>query len=144
LPAALRPTACASGVALRDAISLIVSSLIAIHLIFGLKGLLLTFRLLILSVTVADEWIQGTVVIEPQRGIGEKYFVSFYPASPDHRPCVKSDKGLCFARSFSESDLLDAFREAETWLKYTLLDELAAKPFMCVIRTSVHDRLLQS
>lgn len=94
---------------------------------------------------MADKLIQGTVTIEPQRGIaGERYFVSFYPAPPDHRPCVKSDDGCCFAKSLSESELLDAFREADIWLKYTPLDELAGKAFVCVIRTSTHDRLLQS
>jgi len=110
-------------------------------LIFGLRGLLLAFRLLILSVAVADEWIQGTVVIDPERGTTDaRYFVSFYPAPPDHRPCVKSEKGFCFEKAFTESELLDTFREADIWLKYTPLDELAGKAFICLVRTSVHDR----
>jgi hypothetical protein len=113
-------------------------------LIFGLKGLLLAFHLLILSVAVADEWIQGMVVIHPERGTADaRYFVSFYPAHPDHGPCVKSERGFCFEKPFTESELLDTFREADVWLKYTPLDELADKAFICVIRTSVHDRLLQ-
>ena len=91
-----------------------------------------------------DEPIQGTVTVAPQRGAAARYFVTFYPAPPDHRPCVKSEKGCCFARSLSESELLEAFREAEIWLKYTPLDELAGKVFVCVIRTSTHDRLLRS
>ena len=112
--------------------------------IFGLKGLLFRFRLLILSVAVADELIQGTVTVEPQRGAAARYFVTFYPAPPDHRPCIKSEKGFCFAKSLSKTELLEAFREAEIWLKYTPLDELAGKAFVCVIRRSTHDRLFHS
>jgi hypothetical protein len=94
---------------------------------------------------MADELIQGFVVIDPERRtVDPRYFVRFYPGPPDHRPCVKSEEGLCFAKSLSKSELLDAFREADIWLKYTPLDELAGKKFMCVLRTSVHDRLLQS
>jgi hypothetical protein len=48
---------------------------------------------------VADELIQGTVVIDQERGTADaRYFVSFYPAPPDHRPCVKSQKGICFEK----------------------------------------------
>jgi hypothetical protein len=113
-------------------------------LIFGLTGLLLAVRLLILSVAVADEWIQGTVVIDRERGTAvARYFVSFYPAPPDHRPCVNSEKGLCFEKAFTKNELLDTFREADVWLEYTPLNELTGKAFICVIRTSVHDRLLQ-
>jgi hypothetical protein len=99
---------------------------------------------LILSVAVADELIQGSVRVEPLRGAAARYFVTFYPAPPDHRPCVKSEQGICFAKSLSENELLGAFREAEIWLKYTPLDELAGKAFVCVIRTSTHDRLFRS
>jgi hypothetical protein len=113
-------------------------------LIFGLTGLLLAVRLLILSVAVADEWIQGTVVIDRERGTAvARYFVSFYPAPPDHRPCVNSENGLCFEKAFTKNELLDTFREADVWLEYTPLNELTGKAFICVIRTSVHDRLLQ-
>jgi hypothetical protein len=70
-----------------------------------------------LSAAVADELIQGTVTVEPQRGAAASYFVTFYPAPPDHRPCSKSEKGFCFAKSLSKSELFDTFREAEIWLK---------------------------
>lgn len=73
-----------------------------------------------------------------------KIFRHILSGSPDHRPCVKSEEGCCFAKWLSKSELLDAVREAEIWLKYTPLDELAGKAFVSVIRRSTHDRLFRS
>ena len=93
---------------------------------------------------MADELIQGVVVIDPEGGtVDAKYLVTFYPAPSDHRPCAKSDRGLCFEKALSEKELLDAFQEADLWLKYTPQSEFLGKTFMCVIRSSIHDRLLR-
>jgi hypothetical protein len=94
---------------------------------------------------MAEELIQGLVMIDPERGTADaRDLVAFYPSPPDYRPCVKSGKELCFENVLNENELLDTFGYADMWLKYTLLSRLSGRAFIRVIGTSTHDLPFQS